>query len=274
MQYSFAAAIARERTRVPRLPRRPPDNYLRDAMVDDAGRAGRRVRLHAPAADRPVPDADRERRRPVADEAVAARAGGGAADPEAAVRLAGAARLRRASSRSTRGTAIADHRPLGNQSRARKRMYWELSKLRQQLNGVRHYEPTGDEEFPGSPARFPPGSGQRRDPRQEEVGAAPHRDEARHAGHALADAVGRDRERPAVGLGRRRDRVGVVVEAAELRVVQPRVLTNSNWRAMFALRQMKWSPRSVSSRRRIAPSVVRQLACRTRGRGGGCGGGG
>jgi hypothetical protein len=47
--------------------------------------------------------------------------------------------------------SIPEHRPLGNQSRARRRMYYELSRLRQQMNGVEHYEPTGDEEFPGSP---------------------------------------------------------------------------------------------------------------------------
>jgi len=42
---------------------------------------------------------------------------------------------------------IAEHRPLGNQSRARRRMYWELSKLRHEMNAVPHYEPTGDEVF-------------------------------------------------------------------------------------------------------------------------------
>ena len=42
---------------------------------------------------------------------------------------------------------IAEHRPLGNQSRARKRMYAELARLRQEMNGVEHYEPTGDETF-------------------------------------------------------------------------------------------------------------------------------
>ena len=42
---------------------------------------------------------------------------------------------------------IAEHRPLGNQSRARKRMYDELSQLRQRQNAVEHYEPTGDETF-------------------------------------------------------------------------------------------------------------------------------
>ena len=29
-------------------------------------------------------------------------------------------------------------------------MYYELSRLRQQMNDVEHYEPTGDEVFPGS----------------------------------------------------------------------------------------------------------------------------
>jgi len=43
--------------------------------------------------------------------------------------------------------SIPEHRPLGNQSRARKRMYYELSRLRQQMNNVEHYEPTGDETF-------------------------------------------------------------------------------------------------------------------------------
>ena len=42
---------------------------------------------------------------------------------------------------------IPEHRPLGNQSRARRRMYWELSQLRHKMNDVPHYEPTGDEVF-------------------------------------------------------------------------------------------------------------------------------
>ena len=37
---------------------------------------------------------------------------------------------------------LADHRPLGNQSRARRRMYQTLSDFRQQMNGVEHVEPT------------------------------------------------------------------------------------------------------------------------------------
>ena len=40
---------------------------------------------------------------------------------------------------------LAEHRPLGNQSRARLRMYSQLARLRQQMNRVPHVEPTGDE---------------------------------------------------------------------------------------------------------------------------------
>jgi len=43
--------------------------------------------------------------------------------------------------------AIPEHRPLGNQSRARRRMYDTLSKLRHTMNNVPLYEPTGDETF-------------------------------------------------------------------------------------------------------------------------------
>jgi len=40
---------------------------------------------------------------------------------------------------------LPEHRPLGNQSRARRRMYAELSKLRQDRNQKPHREPTGNE---------------------------------------------------------------------------------------------------------------------------------
>lgn len=42
---------------------------------------------------------------------------------------------------------LPEHRPLGNQSRARRRMYEELSRLRQEMNRTPHLEPTGDEVF-------------------------------------------------------------------------------------------------------------------------------
>ncbi len=40
---------------------------------------------------------------------------------------------------------LPEHRPLGNQSRARRRMYAHMSRLRQERNQTPHIEPTGDE---------------------------------------------------------------------------------------------------------------------------------
>jgi len=55
--------------------------------------------------------------------------------------------------------ALPEHRPLGNQNRARLPMYYELSRLRQAMNGVQHVEPTGDEVFPGSQPLPDPAAG-------------------------------------------------------------------------------------------------------------------
>ncbi|MDQ1642871.1 MAG: hypothetical protein QOJ90_2222 [Actinomycetota bacterium] len=43
--------------------------------------------------------------------------------------------------------SLPEHKPLGNSNRARRRMYWELAKLRQSMNNVEHVEPTGKETF-------------------------------------------------------------------------------------------------------------------------------
>ena len=134
---------------MPRLPLRPPDDYLRDAMAKTLAGAGRRVRHHAAAADRPAPDADRERRGLLAD-----RGSRRACRPRVL-------RIPRQTFDSPEQLAFAriltynpwhclpEHRPLGNQSRARQRMYWELSGCARQMNAVEHYEPTGDETFRG-----------------------------------------------------------------------------------------------------------------------------
>jgi hypothetical protein len=47
-----------------------------------------------------------------------------------------------------------EHKPLGNSNRARKKMYGELASLRQAMNQVQHVEPTGAEQFP-APAGSP-----------------------------------------------------------------------------------------------------------------------
>ena len=44
--------------------------------------------------------------------------------------------------------AVPDHRPLGNQNRARRLIYTQLSRLRQSMNHQPHIEPTGNEVFP------------------------------------------------------------------------------------------------------------------------------
>ena len=43
--------------------------------------------------------------------------------------------------------SISEHRPLGNQNRARRALYQELSRLRQSMNREPHVEPSGNEHF-------------------------------------------------------------------------------------------------------------------------------
>ncbi len=43
--------------------------------------------------------------------------------------------------------SLPEHRPLGNQNRARRTIYRELSRLRQRMDGEAHIEPTGAETF-------------------------------------------------------------------------------------------------------------------------------
>ena len=236
MQYSFRTKLE-TRTRVPRLPLRPPDNYLRDAMV--ATLAERDVEFDVLLQVQTDPF-----KMPIENNAVLWPTKLSPRVPAAVLRipkqtfdspeqLAFARKLT-----YNPWHTIAEHRPLGNQSRARKRMYYELSRLRQQMNAEEHYEPTGDETF--SSARE---VAQRREAGEEEVGAALDEDEPRHVRDALADAVGRDREaRPVRRTGRRRR-----ASSPNLGLFSQVWLTNSNCRAMLALRQMKWRPRSAES---------------------------
>jgi hypothetical protein len=47
--------------------------------------------------------------------------------------------------------SLEAHRPLGNQNRARRTIYQQLSGLRQAMNGSPHIEPTGHETFDDDP---------------------------------------------------------------------------------------------------------------------------
>ncbi|HEU4942239.1 MAG TPA: catalase family protein [Gaiellaceae bacterium] len=150
MQYAF---LTRKQTRskVPRLPRRPPDDYLREAMASTLAEEEVEFDVTLQLQTDPF-------RMPIENNAVLWPTRLSPRVPAAVLRIP---RQRFDSPEQLEFArilsfnpwhAVPEHRPLGNQSRARKRMYGELSRLRQQLNGVEHYEPTGDEEFPGSPA--------------------------------------------------------------------------------------------------------------------------
>jgi len=149
MQYSFRPRLD-SRSRVPRLPLRPPDNYLRDAMVRTLSERDAEFDILLQLQTDPF-------RMPIENNAVLWPTRLSPRVPAAVLRIP------RQTFDSPEQMAFArvltynpwhclpEHRPLGNQSRARRKMYWALSRLRQERNGVEHYEPTGDEEFPGSP---------------------------------------------------------------------------------------------------------------------------
>ncbi|HEY2937232.1 MAG TPA: catalase family protein [Gaiellaceae bacterium] len=146
MQYSFRPR-SKGRTRVPRLPLRPPDNYLRDAMVGTLAREDVEFDISLQLQTDPF-------RMPIENNAVLWPTKLSPRVPAAVLRIPkqkfdSAEQLEFAKVLSFNPWhCIPEHRPLGNQSRARKRMYYELAKLRQQMNEVEHYEPTGDEVFP------------------------------------------------------------------------------------------------------------------------------
>jgi hypothetical protein len=145
MQYSVWPKT-RQRTPIPRLPLRPPDDYLRQAMVsalaNDDVELDFRVQMQTDPHLMPIENAGvlwPEKLSPrvsVATLRLPRQRFDSPAQMEFAKRLS-----------YNPWHTIAEHRPLGNQSRARRRMYWELAKLRHTMNAVPHYEPTGDEVF-------------------------------------------------------------------------------------------------------------------------------
>jgi hypothetical protein len=149
MQYSFRTRL-RKRSHVPGLPARPPDNYLRDAMVATLAEQDVEFDILLQLQTDPF-------LMPIENNAVLWPTKLSPRVPAAVLRIPkqtfdSPEQLAFARVLSFNPWhCIAEHRPLGNQSRARKRMYSELSRLRQQLNGVEHYEPTGDEAFSSSP---------------------------------------------------------------------------------------------------------------------------
>jgi hypothetical protein len=146
MQYSMRSRLT-TRTRVPRLPLRPPDNYLREAMAATLAKQDVEFDILLQLQTDPF-------KMPIEDNAVYW-------PPRLSPRVPAAIlRIPQQTFDSPEQLAFArilsynpwhsipEHRPLGNQSRARMRMYKELSTYRQSMNGVQHYEPNGSETFP------------------------------------------------------------------------------------------------------------------------------
>ncbi len=145
MQYSVWP-LSKRRTSIPRLPFRPPDDYLRDAMVAALDREDVEfdIRLQRQTDSHRMPLENNavlwpERLSPrisVATLRIPRQKFNSQAQLDFARRLS-----------YNPWHSIPEHRPLGNQSRARRRMYDTLSKLRHTMNKVPLYEPTGDETF-------------------------------------------------------------------------------------------------------------------------------
>ena len=136
----------RERART-RIPARPAENYLRDAMV---GTLTSRpwsfdfmVQVQTDSHLMPIEDATVKWPENLSPYVPAARLRLPAQRFVSDEQLAFADALR-----YNPWHSLPEHKPLGNSNRARKRMYWELARLRQEMNQVQHVEPTGEEQFP------------------------------------------------------------------------------------------------------------------------------
>jgi hypothetical protein len=145
MQFSFWPKTAVPR-KIPRLPLRPPDNYLRDNMVltlDDMDvEFEMRVQLQTDPFLMPI-----ENNAVLWPERLSPRI------PVATLKIPRQKFDDAKHFNLTRNLkfnpwhCLPEHRPLGNQSRARKRMYDELAMFRQKMNAEKHIEPTPEKQF-------------------------------------------------------------------------------------------------------------------------------
>jgi hypothetical protein len=145
IQYSLRPR-SKGRSRVPRLPLRPVENYLREAMV--ATLAQKDVEFDFLVQRQADP-----RRMPIENASVRWQGMLSPPLPVATLRLPqqkfdSPAQLAFAHNLAFNPWhCVPEHRPLGNQNRARRRIYQELSRLRQSMNSMPHLEPTGNEVF-------------------------------------------------------------------------------------------------------------------------------
>lgn len=140
MQYAFFART-RVHRKIPRVPFRPPDNYLRDNMartlLETDVELEMTVQLQTDSHRMPIENASvvwptrLSPRIPVATVRIPRQRFD---SPE---QLAFARNLS-----FNPWHCLPEHRPLGNQGRARRHMYQTLSRFRQMNNKVQHIEPT------------------------------------------------------------------------------------------------------------------------------------
>jgi hypothetical protein len=145
MQYAF---LPRTQVckKIPRLPLRPPDNYLRDNMIKTLAEKDVEfditVQVQTDSFRMPIEDASvlwptrLSPRVPVARLHIPAQKFDSPAQVEFVSHLS-----------YNPWHCLPEHRPLGNQSRARKRLYETLSRFRQKMDDTPHIEPKGDEIF-------------------------------------------------------------------------------------------------------------------------------
>jgi len=146
MMYSFAPK-SKVDTDIPGVPfGKVPDNYLRDNMAKTLARKDVEFDLLVQLQTDP-------HRMPIENAAVRWPEELSPFIPAATIRIPRQSFDYPAQFAFTRQMTINpwhclhQHRPLGNQSRARRRMYDELSRLRLEQNQTSHVEPSGDEVF-------------------------------------------------------------------------------------------------------------------------------
>jgi len=145
MQFSLRPR-SKARSRVPRLPLRPPDNYLREAMAATLAKENVEFDFFVQLQTDP-------RRMPIENASVLWSEKLSRPVPVAILRIPrqhfdSPAQLAFAHNLSFNPWhCLPEHRPLGNQNRARGKLYLELSQVRQSGNNTPHREPTGDEVF-------------------------------------------------------------------------------------------------------------------------------
>ena len=137
---------SRHRSRVPNLPGRPPDNYLRQAMVATLSEEDVEfdffIQVQTDPRRMPIEHAGVRWPTKLSPPLRAATLRIPKQHFDSAAQLAFAANLS-----FNPWHCIAEHRPLGNQNRARRSIYQVLSRFRQTMNKITHVEPNGEELF-------------------------------------------------------------------------------------------------------------------------------